>query len=86
MIRQWQKLFSDSRYSFSDLDNPDFVALAAAYRIEGKWVSDREELPVALQQMMNSKGPFLLEVLVTKENNVFPMIPQGCSVSEVRLK
>ncbi|MEN0053248.1 MAG: biosynthetic-type acetolactate synthase large subunit [Mucilaginibacter sp.] len=86
MIRQWQELFSDSRYSFSDLDNPDFVALAAAYRIEGKWVSDREELPAALSEMMNSKGPYLLEVLVTKENNVFPMVPQGYSLSEIRLK
>ncbi|WPU91573.1 biosynthetic-type acetolactate synthase large subunit [Mucilaginibacter sabulilitoris] len=86
MIRQWQELFSDSRYSFCDLDNPDFVALAAAYRIESKWVSDREELPVALTEMMNSKGAFLLEILVSKENNVFPMVPQGASLSEIRLK
>lgn len=86
MIRQWQELFSESRYSFSDLENPDFVALAASYRIKGKWVSDRDELPGALNEMMNSSGPFLLEVMVTKENNVFPMVPQGCSLSEIRLK
>jgi len=86
MIRQWQELFSESRYSFSDLNSPDFVTLAASYRIPGKCVSDREELPVALSEMMNSKGAFLLEVMVTKENNVFPMVPQGCSLSEIRLK
>lgn len=86
MIRQWQELFSDSRYSFSDLESPDFVALAVSYRIEGKCVSDREELPGALSEMMNSRGPYLLEVMVTRENNVFPMVPQGCSLSEIRLK
>jgi acetolactate synthase-1/2/3 large subunit len=86
MIRQWQELFSDSRYSFSDLKSPDYVALAASYRIAGKCVSDREELPAALEEMMDSKGSFLLEVMVTKENNVFPMVPQGCSLSEIRLK
>ncbi|HEX8020257.1 biosynthetic-type acetolactate synthase large subunit [Mucilaginibacter sp.] len=86
MIRQWQELFSDSRYSFSDLESPDFVTLAASYRIKGKCVSDREELPEALNEMMNSKGPFLLEVMVTRENNVFPMVAQGCSLSEIRLK
>jgi acetolactate synthase-1/2/3 large subunit len=86
MIRQWQEMFNDSRYSFSDLESPDFVALAASYRIAGKCVSDRKELPDALNEMMNSKGSFLLEVMVTKENNVFPMIPQGYGVSEIRLK
>lgn len=86
MIRQWQELFSDRRYSFSDLEGPDFVALAASYKIEGKCVNDRKELRAALQEMMNSKGPYLLEVMVTKENNVFPMVPQGCSLSEIRLK
>lgn len=86
MIRQWQELFNDSRYSFSDLENPDFVALAASYRIAGRCVSDRKELPDALKEMISSKGSFLLEVMVTKENNVFPMVPQGYGVSEIRLK
>ena len=86
MIRQWQELFSDSRYSFSDLESPDFVSLAASYRIAGKCVSDRDDLPGALNEMMNSEGAFLLEVMVTRENNVFPMVPQGYSVSEIRLK
>lgn len=86
MIRQWQELFNDSRYSFSDLESPDFVALAASYKIAGLCVSDRSELPGALNEMINSKGSFLLEVMVTKENNVFPMVAQGCSLSEIRLK
>lgn len=86
MIRQWQELFSESRYSFSDLESPDFVALAASYRIAGRCVADRRELPEALKEMMNSKGAFLLEVMVTRENNVFPMVPQGCSISEIRLR
>ncbi len=86
MVRQWQELFNDRRYSFVDIESPDFVAVAAAYRIPGKCVNERAELQGALKEMINSKGSFLLEVMVTKENNVFPMVPQGCSVSEIRLK
>jgi acetolactate synthase-1/2/3 large subunit len=86
MVRQWQELFNQRRYSFVDIQSPDFVAVAAAYGIPGKCVSDRAGLPSALKQMMDNKGPFLLEVMVTKENNVFPMVPQGCSVAEIRLK
>ncbi|HTD98470.1 MAG TPA: biosynthetic-type acetolactate synthase large subunit [Mucilaginibacter sp.] len=86
MVRQWQELFNERRYSFVDIQSPDFVAVAAAYGIAGKAISDREYLPGALQQMLDNKGSFLLEVFVTKENNVFPMVPQGCSVAEIRLK
>jgi acetolactate synthase-1/2/3 large subunit len=86
MVRQWQELFNEHRYSFVDIASPDFVALAAAYGIAGKSVSEREDLNEALTQMINHKGSFLLEVMVTKENNVFPMVPQGCSVAEIRLK
>jgi acetolactate synthase-1/2/3 large subunit len=86
MVRQWQELFNERRYSFVDITSPDFVALAAAYGIAGKCISDRADLPGALKEMLNNKGSFLLEVMVTKENNVFPMVPQGCSVSEIRLK
>jgi acetolactate synthase-1/2/3 large subunit len=86
MVRQWQELFNERRYSFVDIQSPDFVALAAAYRIPGKCISEREDLQGALKQMLDNKGSFLLEVMVTKENNVFPMVPQGCSVSEIRLK
>jgi acetolactate synthase-1/2/3 large subunit len=86
MVRQWQELFNDRRYSFVDIQSPDFVALAAAYRIPGKTIDQREDLQGALKTMLETKGSFLLEVMVTKENNVFPMVPQGCSVSEIRLK
>lgn len=86
MVRQWQELFNERRYSFVDIQSPDFVALAAAYKIEGQCISDRANLVEALTTMMNHKGSYLLEVMVTKENNVFPMVPQGCSVSEIRLK
>jgi len=86
MVRQWQELFNERRYSFVDIQSPDFVALAAAYRIPGKCIDQREDLQGALKEMLENKGSFLLEVMVTKENNVFPMVPQGCSVSEIRLK
>ncbi|WP_428328389.1 biosynthetic-type acetolactate synthase large subunit [Mucilaginibacter sp.] len=86
MVRQWQELFNERRYSFVDIQSPDFVAVAAAYHIPGKMIDDRKDLPSALKEMLESKGSFLLEVMVTKENNVFPMVPQGCSVSEIRLK
>jgi acetolactate synthase-1/2/3 large subunit len=86
MVRQWQELFNERRYSFVDIQSPDFVALAAAYGIAGKLVSDRKDLSGALKEMMDTKGAFLLEIEVTKENNVFPMVPQGCSVAEIRLK
>jgi acetolactate synthase-1/2/3 large subunit len=86
MVRQWQELFNERRYSFVDIQSPDFVMLASAYGIAAKKVSEREELIPALKEMMNHKGSYLMEVVVTKENNVFPMVPQGCSVAEIRLK
>ena len=86
MVRQWQELFNSRRYSFVDIESPDFVALAAAYRIPGKSITERVDLQGALKEMLETKGSFLLEVNVLKENNVFPMVPQGCSVSEIRLK
>jgi len=86
MVRQWQELFNERRYSFVDIQSPDFVRLASAYGIEGKTVSERSVLKDALKEMLDHKGSYLLEVMVTKENNVFPMVPQGCSVSEIRLK
>lgn len=86
MVRQWQQLFNDRRYSFVDIESPDFVKVAKAYGIEGKSVSQRSELKDAVSEMLTHKGSYLLEVMVGKENNVFPMVPQGCSVSEIRLK
>jgi acetolactate synthase-1/2/3 large subunit len=86
MVRQWQELFNERRYSFVDIQSPDFVMVAKGYGIDGKSISEREDLIPALNEMMSHKGAFLLEVMVTKENNVFPMVPQGCSVREIRLK
>jgi acetolactate synthase-1/2/3 large subunit len=86
MVRQWQELFNDKRYSFVDITSPDFVALAKAYHIDGQSISDRKDLKQALKTMLDHKGSYLLEVFTGKENNVFPMVPQGCSVSEIRLK
>ena len=86
MVRQWQQLFNDKRYSFVDIASPNFVTLASAYKIPGQSISKREDLKKALSEMLNTKGAYLLEVMVGKENNVFPMVPQGCSVAEIRLK
>ncbi len=85
MVRQWQQLFHDKRYSFVDIASPDYVMVAKAYRIEGQRVSERENLKTALKTMLGHNGAYLLEVMVGKENNVFPMVPQGCSVAEIRL-
>lgn len=86
MVRQWQELFHERRYSFTDIKSPDFVALSKAYNINAQKVSKREKLKDALKEMLASKKSYLLEVMVGKENNVFPMVPQGCSVAEIRLK
>ncbi|MDQ3845607.1 MAG: thiamine pyrophosphate-dependent enzyme, partial [Bacteroidota bacterium] len=85
MVRQWQQLFHDKRYSFVDIQSPDFVQVAKGYRIEGNSISKREDIKAALKEMLEHEGPYLLEVMVGKENNVFPMVPQGCSVAEIRL-
>lgn len=85
MVRQWQELFHKNRYSFVDIQSPDFVQVAKGYGIEGRSVCKREELKAALKQMLDHKGSYLLEVMVGKENNVFPMVPQGRGVAEVVL-
>jgi acetolactate synthase-1/2/3 large subunit len=86
MVRQWQQLFHDRRYSFVNITSPDFVMLAKSYGIEGQKVTQRENLKAALKAMLDQDGSYLLEVMVGRENNVFPMVPQGCSVSEIRLQ
>ncbi len=86
MVRQWQQLFNDRRYSFVNITSPDFVALAKSYYIAAAKVDERSNLKEALQKMIDHDGAYLLEVMVGKENNVFPMVPQGMSVSEIRLK
>lgn len=86
MVRQWQELFHGKRYSFVDIESPDFVQVAKGYRINGKSISDRAQLKAALTEMLEYDGSFLLEVMVGKENNVFPMVEAGTSVSDIRLK
>jgi len=85
MVRQWQELFHEERYSSVDIQSPDFVQVAKGYNISGNKVSEREDLQSALREMLDHKGSFLLEVMTGKEHNVFPMIPQGKSVSEIVL-
>ncbi len=82
MVRQWQQLFHEKRYSFVDITSPDFVAVAKGYYIDAQRVSKRDQLKDALQTMLNHNGSYLLEVMVGKENNVFPMVPQGRGVAE----
>lgn len=86
MVRQWQQLFFDKRYAETVIESPDFVKLADAYGVKGKSISAREDLESSLKEMIHSKESFLLEVMVEKEGNVFPMVPTGASVSECRLK
>jgi acetolactate synthase-1/2/3 large subunit len=85
MVRQWQELFHKNRYSFVDIQSPDFVMVAKGYGINGQSISKREELKNALNEMLNYKESYLLEIMVGKENNVFPMVPQGRGVAEVIL-
>ncbi|HMK17131.1 MAG TPA: biosynthetic-type acetolactate synthase large subunit [Chitinophagaceae bacterium] len=85
MVRQWQELFHKNRYSFVDIQSPDFVMVAKGYGIEGKSICKREDVKSALKEMLDHNGSYLLEVIVGKENNVFPMVPQGRGVSEVVL-
>ncbi|WP_209400606.1 biosynthetic-type acetolactate synthase large subunit [Pseudozobellia sp. WGM2] len=86
MVRQWQELFFDRRYASTVMVNPDFVKIAEGYHIESKRISKREDLQSTIEEMIASKNPYFLEVKVEKEDNVFPMIPSGASVSDVRLK
>ena len=86
MVRQWQQLFFDRRYASTELVNPDFVTIAKGYHIEAKRVTKRPELKDAIKEMIASKDAYFLEVCVEKEDNVFPMIPSGASVSDIRLE
>ncbi len=83
MVRQWQQLFFDKRYSETYLQNPDFIKVAEGFGIKGKKVLHRPELDEAIKEMLEYDGPYLLEVSIEKEDNVFPMVPTGASVSEV---
>lgn len=86
MVRQWQELFFESRYASTVMTNPDFVKIAEGYHIKAKKVSQRSELKATIAEMIASKDAYFLEVAVEKEDNVFPMVPSGASVSDIRLK
>ena len=86
MVRQWQELFFNKRYSFTEMTNPDFQTISKGYHIESEKIEDRKELTNAIDRMLSHKGSYLLEVKVKKEDNVFPMVPSGATVSEIRLK
>ena len=86
MVRQWQQMFFEKRYASTELVNPDFVTIAKGYYIEAEKVSERKNLKNAVSKMIKSKKPYFLEVTIEKEDNVFPMIPTGASVSEIRLE
>ena len=86
MVRQWQQLFFEKRYASTEMANPNFVAIAKGYYIEAKKVIKREDLAATVKEMIDSDGPYFLEVCVEKEGNVFPMVPSGASVSDIRLE
>jgi len=85
MVRQWQQMFFDKRYSSTEMVNPDFVKIAKGYYIDAEKVSERNDLDPAISRMLSSDKPYFLEICVEKEDNVFPMIPTGASVSDIRL-
>ena len=85
MVRQWQQLFFDKRYASTVMINPNFIKLVEAYDIKAKKVEKREDLAGAVKEMIASKESYFLEVMIEKEDNVFPMVPTGASVSDVRL-
>lgn len=86
MVRQWQEMFFDRRYASTEMVNPDFQLIAKGFGIKTQRVCERDQLEAAVQDMIAHDGSYLLEVMVGKENNVFPMVPSGCSVSEIRLQ
>lgn len=86
MVRQWQQLFFEKRYSFVELKNPDFVAVSKGFFVDAKKVDRRKDLNRALDDLLKSEKPYVLEIAVEKEDNIFPMMPTGASVEEMRLE
>ena len=86
MVRQWQQLFFDRRYSFTELTNPDFVKIAEGFGVSGQQVMERKELEDSLKKMLDFQGPYLLDIRVEKEANIFPMVPAGAGISEILLE
>ncbi|MEY2950608.1 MAG: biosynthetic-type acetolactate synthase large subunit [Saprospiraceae bacterium] len=86
MVRQWQELFFDRRYSSVELQNPDFIKIAEGFGVPGKTIQDPAELNGAIREMLATPGPYLLHVKVEKEGNIFPMVPTGYAVDEIVLE
>ena len=86
MVRQWQQLFFDRRYSFTELTNPDFIKIAEGYGIPGQRVAERKGLEEAINTLLSYEGPYVLDIVVEKEENVFPMVPSGACVSDIKLE
>ena len=86
MVRQWQQLFFDRRYSSVELQNPDFLKIAEGFGVSGRRISTAEELEEGVREMLQHEGPFLLHVDVEKEENIFPMVPSGAAVDEIVLE
>ena len=86
MVRQWQQLFFEKRYSFTELQNPDFIMIGKGFGVDGHKVENRDELESSIEKMFAHDGPYLLEVAIEKEDNVFPMVPTGASVSDIMLE
>ena len=85
MVRQWQELFNNRRYASTTMKNPDFQTIVKGYHVASNKITERSDLNDAVKTMLNHKGSYMLEVMVGKEDNVFPMIEPGKSVSEIRL-
>jgi acetolactate synthase-1/2/3 large subunit len=85
MVRQWQDMFFEKNYASTELVNPDFVMIAKAYGIPARKIADRKDLKGSLEELLAAKGPYLLDIIIEQEGNVFPMIEPGSSVSEIRL-
>ena len=86
MVRQWQQLFFDKRYASTEMVNPDFQLISQGFGVDCQRIEERSKLKDALRTMMEHDGAYLLEVMVGKENNVFPMVPSGAAVADIRLE
>lgn len=86
MVRQWQEMFFEERYSFVHMENPNFNKIADAYSIQNELIRERKDLAPALDRMLAAQGSYLLDIMVQRDENVFPMIPSGASVDEIRLQ
>jgi len=86
MVRQWQELFFENRYSFTEMKNPNFQKIAEGYGIKNKKVEIKSKLKNSIKEFLDYKKAYLLEIVVEKEENVFPMVTSGDSVSNIRLE